>query len=153
MEKILQIDLVNENDLFEKYNRGIISKELIKYMIESTPYFRSSDSIKIVINNGINSVDECTSLIIEGLKNEYDYNIFKYHRNNLMQIALLIAGVIAIFISTLIDATIIKELVLIGGWVLIWEMVESEIFEDINNRKKIIILRKLLNSEIVENKV
>jgi len=153
MEKILKIDLLNKNDLVEKYNKGIVSKELIKYMIESTPCFGRGDTIKIVINNRIKDLDECTSFIIEGLKNEYDDNIFKYYRNNLMQIGLLIAGVIAIFISTLVDATIIKELVLIGGWVLIWEMVESEIFEDINNRKKIRILRKLLNSEIVENKV
>lgn len=153
MEKILQIDLMDKHDLIEKYNKNITSKELIKYMIESTPCFSRRDTIKIVINNGIKDLHECTSFIIEGLKNEYDDNIFKYYRNNLMQVGLLIAGIIAIFISTLVDVMIIKELVLIGGWVLIWEMVESEIFEDINNRKKIRILRKLLNSEIVENKL
>ena len=153
MEKILEIDLVEENDLVEKYNRKVVSKELIKYMIESTPCFKRKDNIKIVINNGINNIDKCTPLIIEGLKKEYDNNIFKRRRNNLMQIALLFFGVIAIFISTLINLTIIKELVLIGGWVLIWEMVESEVFEDVSNRKKIMILRKLLDSEIIENEL
>lgn len=47
----------------------------------------------------------------------------------------------------------LKEVVSIGGWVLIWEMVESEIFDDMSNKTQRRILEKLLNSEIVENRM
>lgn len=40
MEKILQIDLESKEDLFEKYNKNIVSKELIEYIIKATPHFK-----------------------------------------------------------------------------------------------------------------
>lgn len=151
MEKIIQIDLLSRDDLFEKYNKSVVSRDLIKYMIDKASSFKRDDTIKIIINNQIKGQEDCLPIVIEGLKEEYNSNNFKYHRNNLRQMFFLIVGIVILFISTLIDVTIFKEVVLISGWVLIWEMVESEIFDDISNRKKKKILEKLLNSEIIEN--
>ena len=48
---------------------------------------------------------------------------------------------------------IFKEIILIGGWVLIWEMIELEIFSDVKEKRKRIILKKILNSEFIENNI
>ena len=98
---------------------------MIEYIIKATPYF----------------------------KKEYNNNIFNYHRNGFKQFSFLILGIITLLISTLINGSILKEVVSIGGWVLIWEMVESEIFDDMSNKTQRRILEKLLNSEIVENRM
>ena len=43
MEKVIDVDLESENDLYEKYNKNIVSEELINYIIKNS----------IHIDNGI----------------------------------------------------------------------------------------------------
>lgn len=145
--KIIEIDLVNASDLYEKYNKKNISKELLNYIVACS--FGTKDTIKLIINNkcGI----EASQLIKEGLKKEYVKVHLTQRKNNIIQISYLLIGVLILFISTLINKEILKEIVLIGGWVFIWAMVELELFSDVNERKKRKVLKKLLNSEILEN--
>ena len=51
MEKIIEIDLLNKEDFFEKYNHNEVSKDLINYLIKQTFINRKSKNIKIVINS------------------------------------------------------------------------------------------------------
>lgn len=148
MEKIIAIDIINEDDLLEKYNKKKVSKDLISYIIESTPSFKNKDTFKIKINNRIKT--SCVQLIIDGLKEEYQKSVNTHRRNNIIQIIYLLVGIIVLSISNIIEKVIFKEIVLIGGWVLIWSMVELEIFSDTSGRRKRRFLRKLLNSEIIE---
>ena len=120
-------------------------------MIESIPHFNKSDKLKIVINNSTSEKINCTKLIKDGLNNEYNKSLLKYHKTNIVQLIYLIIGIIALILSTLINGTIFKEIILIGAWVLIWEMIELELFSDTQEKKKRIILKKLLDSEFEEN--
>lgn len=151
MEKIIEIDLFEEKDLLEKYNRKKVSKKLIDYIIESASYFEKKDSIKIIINNHIIGNELCIDLITEGLTNEYNKSLKNHFHTNIIQIIYLIMGFIILFLSTLIDAEVFREVVLIGGWVLIWAMIELEIFSDMEGRKRRRLLKKLINSEMVQN--
>ena len=119
-------------------------------MIDSTPRLKKEDTLKIIINNHLDY--SVTSLIKNGLKEEHDKDLSRYFYNNLTQISYFIIGVLILFISTLLEKSILKEIIVIGGWVFIWEMVELEIITDINNRKRRKILRKILNSEFNEIK-
>lgn len=149
--KVIEIDITNKEDLYEKYNKKVVSKDLINYMIESIPHFNKSDKLKIVINNSTSEKINCTKLIKDGLNNEYNKSLLKYHKTNIVQLIYLIIGIIALILSTLINGTIFKEIILIGAWVLIWEMIELELFSDTQEKKKRIILKKLLDSEFEEN--
>lgn len=150
MERIIQINLTNKTDFYDKYNKKLVSKELINYIIESAYYFDADDTIKIEITN--NTKDDYIGLVRDGLNREYDKSVFVSYKNDFTQVFYLIAGVLIIFLSTLIGGTVFKEIVLIGGWVFIWAMVESEIFTDIKNKNKRKIIRKLLDSEFIEIK-
>lgn len=152
MDKVVEIDLVSECDLFEKYNRKVISSELIDYMVKSVMRLQKNEMFKVVINNEFSS-EEVSLLIKKRLEEEYDKNVLKRKRNTWVQIVYLFFGIIALFLSNIIDATIFKEIVLIGGWVLIWTMVEVELFSDIELKRRQKVLEKLLNCEFVENKV
>ena len=68
-----------------------------------------------------------------------------------MQLIYLIIGILSLVLSSLIKENIFKELILISGWVLIWSMIEIEIFSDTELKRKRKILKQLLNSEIIEN--
>lgn len=150
MEKILEIDINDKEDLFEKYNEKKISKELIKYIIDNTPKFKKNDKMKVIINNNLKDKMFVSELIKKELDSEVARNEYKFTYNNRKQIVYFISGVAALVLSTFINVEILEEIILIGAWVVLWNMVELEIDDDINYIKKKRILKKILNSEFEE---
>ena len=153
MEKIIELDLLHSDSFFEMYNRKKVSRELINYLISEGYNINKKEKIKIVINDSMVGNIDCVKLIKEGLKNEYDICYKKHQIITLKQMLYFIVGVIVLFISTVIHEKIFSEVILIIGWVLIWTMAELEIFNDVDSMKKRKILKRLLNSEFVENNI
>ncbi len=152
MERIIEVDLIDKYDLVEKYNEKLVSKDLISYIIGEAMYIPKKDTIKIQVNKKFPSIRSCKNLIVEGLKREYDESLELHHRIDLKQYFFLAWGIVALFLSTLVgDESIWEELLVIAGWVPIWEMIDLEIFSDHDERKKRRVLKKLLSSEIIEN--
>lgn len=151
MEKIIEIDLLEPDYLYEKYNHKKVSKELIDYIINMSLEFDKNDSFKIILNNYLEDSQDAVSLIKEGLNNAYNKSYQLYLRTGLIQAIYFIAGIITLSLSRIIPSSVIREVVLICGWVLIWTMVELEIFSDASEKHKRKILKKILNGEFVEN--
>jgi len=153
MERVIKIDINSEEHLLEKYDTSIVNHQLIEYIIKKSLYFDKEDTIKIVINNKCNTNVFIREKIIEGLKLEYSLKIKEHYRNNLIQFLLLLLGITFLFFSTFFGEKLIwKEVMVIGGWVPIWEMVRIELFDEskIRRIKKLII--KLIKSEFeIEN--
>ena len=148
MKKVIEIDIVNKEDLYESYNRKKVSHELINYIIESSSHFRKKDKIEIVINN--KTEDKSLQLIKRGLEDEIEKSKERHIRTNTIQVIYFIIGIFALSISTQITLEIIRELVIICGWVLMWTIIELEIFNDVAERKRRRLLRKLLKSKFIE---
>ena len=151
MEKILEIDINSTNDLFDTYNGKKVSKELIQYMIENFPRMKRNDTLKVIINNNIKGNVRCSELIKKALDDASEKSDFRFHNTNLKQFSFLFLGILALFVASVISFDVIKEVVIIGAWVLLWDAVEMEIVDDIVNRKKKNTLKKLLSSEFIEN--
>ena len=142
MEKIIEIDLFDKYDLTEKYN---------EYIIEQASFVTKRDTVKIVINKKCSMEQDSIKIITDGLKQEYNKSLKLYHITNIRQLFLLLLGIFFLFLSTLIKEDVIwKEVLLIGGWVPIWETIDIELFSDLEGRRKRIILKRLLESEIIE---
>ena len=153
MDKLIKINILNEDSLIEKYNNDKANKKLIEYIIKEAKYIRDYDKLDIVIYNECNTKLNIAEIIIQGLKEEYENISNEYHRTNIIQLALLILGLIFLFFSSLIsESSIWKEVLLIIGWVPIWEMVDLELFKDYRGRRKKKIIAKLLSSDFIENK-
>ena len=151
--EILEINISNIEDLLDKYDKKTASQDLINHLIESTLTINLKKEIKIIINNNINTEQSCIPFIIAGLKKEYNKNVLKYNYDGKIQFIYFVLGVIILFISTLIKSIVLKEVILISGWVLIWSMLEIEIFTDMKIRKKRKIIKKLIESEMEEIKI
>ena len=149
MEKEIAIDLVSEEDLFERYNKKDVSEDLINYIVRKTINIGSEYKIKLIINNETKNKN-VVSLIKEGLEKEYERCKIEYIRNNIVQLVYLVIGILILIISNIITEAVFKEIILIGGWLFIWTMAEMELFQDNSNRRRRKILKKLLVSEIVE---
>ena len=149
--KIIEIDITNQDDLYEKYNKTKVSENLIEYLIEKTKKVKKDEEIKIIIKNKTKEKN-IEKLIKEGLEADYRNSKRFYHKNNKTQLKYLLLGMITLFVSTQIKGELLKEMLLIGGWVFIWSMIEIELFTDARGKKKRKILKKILNSKIIENK-
>lgn len=152
MEELVKIDIDNKYELVAKYNEEKISNELLEYIIKQTILVNKNKTIKIVVNKNKSIEEDSIKIIKQGLKEEYNRSLEERHRNNMKQLAFLLLGIIFIFIATRIDNRgMWRELLIITGWVPIWEMIEIELFPDVYGRRKRRIIRKLLKSEIIEN--
>ena len=152
MSKEIKIDIVNRNDLLEKYDENKISRDVIEYLIKESMLVNKQEKIEIIINKDKSILTEdCNDLIKKGLKDEYKRSIEIQHDNNIKQIYFLILGIILLFLSTQIQENgIWKEILLISGWVPIWEMVKIELFPDVQGRIRRRFIKKLLKSNIIE---
>lgn len=152
MKKVIEIDLNSKEDLLEKYNNKRISKDLIEYLINETNFINKKDNVVIQINNNIKTDIDIAKYLINGLTDEYESNIKSHLKNNIIQIVLFFLGIFFLFLSTQInDNDIWKEILLIGGWVPIWEMIDLELFNDFRGHKRKRIIQKLLDSKIIIN--
>ena len=152
MKKVIEIDLNSKDDLLEKYNNKRISKDLIEYLINEINFINKNDNVVIQINNNIKTDIDIVKYLTNGLKDEYKSNIKSHLKNNIIQIVLFFLGIFFLFLSTQIKGNDIwKEILLIGGWVPIWEMIDLELFNDYRGHKRKRILQKLLDSEIIIN--
>ena len=151
MKKDIEIYIVDKDDFLEKYNEEKVSGALIEYIINQTKLIRKKERIRLVINKKCELDYNCVKMIKDGLKDEYNKSIRTRDDNNIRQLFFFILGIIFIFLSILIkEESIWKEILLITGWVPIWEMIEVELFPDVEGRKRRNIIRKLLNSDMVE---
>ena len=152
MEKEIKIDISSREELLEKYNQSKICRDVIEYLVKEAMLANKEEKIKIVVNkDSAVLVENCKELIKNGLKDEYKRSIAKQHDNNVKQIYFSIIGIILIFMATILkDVGILKDVILVVGGVPIWETIRMELFPDAQGRVKRRVLRKLINSEIVE---
>ena len=150
MRKKIRLDLYSEDDLYEQYNDDKVSRDLIRYLVDSASKLKKDEEIEVNIYNHYDKKERCTEFIKKGLEEELANNEHRFRITNLKQVAFFIVGAAALILSTFVEAEVLKEIILIGAWVLLWDMVELEIVDDISNRRKKKILVKLLNSEFTE---
>lgn len=151
MKKIIDVDLNEKNDFLERYNKNKVSSSLIEYLIKEAKYISKDTEIEIHFHFHFKQ-DNFKDMFINALKEEYNSTINDHYFNNIFQILLFLLGILFLSLSTLFKEGVIwKEILLIGGWVPIWEMIELELFNDVRGRKRKFIIKKLLNSEIKIN--
>ena len=153
MKNVIEIDVFDEKEFFEIYNKKLVADSLLNYLVDQTLNFKNKETLKIKINSKITSDIDLKKCIVEGLKNKYQKSYQNHFRNTIIQLIYLLVGVLIIFASTLIKGEVFREVILICGWVLIWATVELEIFSDIEGRKRRKKLKRLIDSEFIINRI
>lgn len=151
MEKVINVDFLDESDIVSRYDGSKISNDLIEYLIKEAEFVRKKDSIKIIISNKCKTKIKYKEMLYNAFNEAYTNNLRIHAKNNIIQVILFILGVFFIFMSFQIKNELWEEIFLIGGWVPIWEMVDLELFSDVRGNRRKHILLKLKESEIVED--
>ena len=148
MEKIA-IKLDNYEDATNKFNELVLSDELASYIEESSKHTLNKE--KIILNvNGLKKKEE---------QEEFNTLIHSHYQNKVKQLnkidkyddyfrlILLLLGIILIIISEQFTS-LISELFLIAGWVVVWEVVYDILFTSIKRKRDLKVLKKLANCQI-----
>ena len=151
MEKVITVDIADKNDLVEKYDRSIVSDDLIKFILTQAEQASIRDTFKIIVKDKCHLDHDVSNLIRSGIKIEYDNAVYEHTRNNNRQILSVIIGVILIVISTIIKDPVLAEIFAVGAWVAMWDAIELALYSEYKERRKMNRLRKLLNCEIVSD--
>ena len=89
MTKIIEINVADNQEFFEKYNQEQISRELIEYIIRRAQFVDKNEDIKIIIKNKSLKNNQNINMLYESFQNEYNNSINKHFRNNNLQFVLL----------------------------------------------------------------
>ncbi|MBQ9072347.1 MAG: hypothetical protein IJY25_04250 [Bacilli bacterium] len=146
--KEIVVNLKNESDLYEKYNDKL-SRDLIEYLLKETK--KTKGDLKIIVNTSLN-IKNIEQTIKDGLMIAYEETKRFDDVYDNKQISFFIMGFIFLLFSSFIKYDVIKEIIIIIGWFVIWEGVDIALNLDTKlriNRKK---LKKLIDSEVIINK-
>ena len=144
MENIVEInvDLLDKYDLVEKYNKSVVSRNLIDYIIEQAMEYKPSSNFKITVSKKGQIDHDSTKLIRDGLTKEFE-KAKTFHRNENF-------GILLIFLATRFSNPIVTEILSVSAWVPLWEAVDLALFSEAEEVAQITMLRNLINGEIVE---
>lgn len=149
--KTIVVDIDRKFDFLRRYNDKKVSEKLLEYLIDQIGMYKNTEKARIVLNKRCELDVNTIKFIKEGLKEEYKKSLNLRDSNNAKQLWLLVMGVLFLFLSTKVpETTIWKEVLVITGWVPIWEMIEVELFPDAVERKRRKAIKKLLKCEIIE---
>lgn len=149
------VDINNKNDLFNQFNKNQISNSLAQYIITNAKIGLPNKNIKIVINQNIALTTQEQKNLVNAIREYFGLRVREktmYLRvNNTKQILLSIIGIILIVLSELLSMAfeyLIPELLLIAGWIAIWEVLDSILFVDSKTKIEKNIYKKLSVCEI-----
>ena len=143
--RVIEVNLKSEDELLEKYS-GKLSNELLKYLITESKY--TNENLEILIKTNL-EFDSVKKVIKDGFKTALKNAEYIDKLYNNKQIFLFIIGITMLIISTLILNQVIKEIIIIAGWVFIWEVIDISLNTDIETRMTKKTIKKLLKSKVV----
>ncbi len=147
--KNITVDLKREEDLYSKYNNNV-SRDLIDYLISEARYTKGDIKVTINTNFDISNIDLLIKAGLQKMSNE-TRKIDIIH--DMKQVMFLMIGVLFLIISSFIFYDVIKEIIVIAGWVAIWEVVDISLNVDSKTRASRKIIKRLMNSKIEINRV
>lgn len=142
--KTIKLLVKDKNDFYDKYSLNV-SNELIDYLITEG---RISEKLEIELTF-VEKIENANILLKEGLEKSYNDLICKDKFHDYRKIFLTFLGVIMLIASSFIKGSLIHELLLIAGWVAIWDVIDFNLNNNIVYMRKKKILENLMQSEII----
>lgn len=147
------VNLKNKNDYVNKFNNDRISKELNNYLLDECKTIKYNSKINIKVKSEFNITEEEQKKFKEMIKNSYvDDNLelnLTLKRLLVVDLIMFLIGIVFLLFYYLSKNIIImSEILLIFGWVLIWESTYNLLFSRVENKIKIKKNRQIINGKI-----
>ena len=148
MEKI-NIKVGGLEDATNKFNNEVLNEELANYITSSCLHSLQKERITLSIEGlpNINHQEQLSKLIHSHYQSKVKQlnKIDKY--DDYFRVILLLLGILLIIISEQFTS-LLSELFLIAGWVVVWEIVYDILFTSIKRKRDLKLYKKLATCEI-----
>ncbi len=143
IETIISIILNKKEDFYNKYSKNKINNELEEYIFNECygEIFKNNIRINIYISYKIddNEKNEMIDTIRRTFGLKVQDELYYYNKARYKKTILFLLGIVFIVLYYLLFSNIIREIILILGWLAIWESVYSFLTD--SNRDYIYIYR------------
>lgn len=154
-KETIVLTLDNENIYKNPFNENKLSDALSNYILEECKGFDYNSEIEIHIKTNFDVKREEKINIINMIRTNYGNEIKEndVYMNHLIRrnILFFLGGCLFTAYSFLVEdvSVILSEIILIIGWIGIWEVVYSIFFSESKKRLETKRLRQLANSKII----
>lgn len=155
-KNIINLIIQNKEDFYDKFNTNRLSKELGDYLYNNSLQFSLKETLSISIITTFKlekrEQEEIVDMVREhfGLSVRETLNYYKFNR--VKKLILFILGILLICCAHFTELRhdfIFSEVLLIIGWVAIWEVFENIILVETKKRFKLKYLKKLVKCKIL----
>lgn len=148
MEKV-NIKLVTLEDATNKFNDERLSEELDNYITNTCLHTLHKERIILNVNGLSNKEDQ--EQLIKLIHTHYQMKVKQLNKidkyDDYFRLILLLLGILLIIISEQFTS-LISELFLIAGWVVVWEIVYDILFTGTKRKRDLKLYKKLATCEI-----
>ncbi len=150
MKNTITIDIENKDDYTCPYNNRKLNSELLSYILDESKGIPLQNKIEIEIHSHFDSNEKKSFIEIlrSNLGEDIKENYLEMKLTYIKAILLFLFGLLFVLLSN-ITPQIIKEIILIIGWVGIWESCYIFLFDRIHTRIKIKKFKKLVNAKVI----
>lgn len=152
-KNIIEVTLKGREDYINRFHDKKISPELSEYILNECKAFKPREKIEIhIITDKMN--DEERNELVDMIRENYGLDIQEAlilaEKTNVLNLWCILIGVFFLFLSISLNKIfVISEVLLIFGWVPIWEAMYNMLFGGLQNRLMIKRLKRLTNCQIV----
>ncbi len=154
MDNTINIFLKEREDYINSFNQERISTDLDEYILNETKTFNPKRKVTVNISSNFNIGEDEQEKIKRMIKASYrdDIKELKLYRDNLLRrdfLILLIGILILVIYYLFLDYPVINEIILIVGWITVYESIYSLLFSRTELNIKIRKRKQLINSKII----
>ena len=145
----INIKLKNIEDATNPFNESLLNEELDNYIVNNCKHISSKESIILNVNN-LSKKEEQEQLLTL-IHHHYQNKVKQFNKidkyDDYFRLILLLLGIILIIISEQF-ISLLSELFLIAGWVVVWEVVYDILFTGIKRKRDLKLCQKLSTCKI-----
>ncbi len=158
-KSIIEVTLPSKEDYLNKFHSNKISFELSDYILSECKAIHPNDSLEIHITCDFPISKEEQKNLIDMIRENYGTDIHEMYilveKTKIINLLAFLMGIIFLFINLFVNfIPVVSEIILIFGWVLIWESIYNILYGGLKNRLMIHRLKRLTSCKIYfkENK-
>lgn len=155
-KNVINLTIQNKDDFYDKFNTYRLSKELGDYIYNNSLQFSLKDSLVIRVITTFQLEKKEREVIVDMIREYFGLSIREtlnyYKFNRVKKLILFVLGILLIFgahFTQLLNNFIFSEVLLIIGWVAIWEVVENILLVETKKRFRLKYLQKLVKTKIL----
>lgn len=151
----IEVDISEKKFFVSKYNENTLAPELKDYLLNEIIGYDINTKININIDAKFKLTDEekehYKKLIVKEFKESNDELEYEMELGNIKKLTLLLIGVsfvIASYFFAHIMGEILEEILMVFGWVALWEVAYAIFFTDASRRRKIKRNNQIIHANI-----